>query len=200
VFPFPGPDGITKDGDTLVVASFEGEFVARVNPNNGNIIQQVDVGGTPTEVISHPDHGLWAAVFDTGELVEIDRDTFEILRRVVVGQGPVGISAGASHLWVTNHAEGTIAKVDPGTGEVALTVAVGNGPTGLVVANGSVWVTVTDDGNLLQVDPNSGDLLSSTPLGGASAGGGPTGIDAFDGTLWVAMQGEQSVVRIDLAA
>lgn len=200
VFPFPAPDGIDKDGDTLVVASFEGEFVARVDPNNGNIIQQVDVGGTPTEVISHPDHGLWAAVFDTGELVEIDRDSFEVLQRVVVGQRPVGISAAASHLWVTNHAEGTIAKVDPGTGEVALTVPVGNGPTGLVVANGSVWVTVTDDGNLLQVDPTNGELLSSTPLGGASAGGGPTGIDALEGTLWVAIQGEQSVVRIDLAA
>lgn len=197
-FSFEGPDGIDKDGDTIVVASFDGEFVARVDPSNGDILQQVEVGGKPTEVISHPDHGLWAAVFDTGELVEIDRESFEILQRVSVGQGPVGMAASSAHLWVANHDEGTIAKVDPETGEVVRTVAVGNGPTELVVNNGSAWVTVTDDGALVEVDANNGQILSSTPLGGANAGGGPTGISFADGTLWVAMQGEQSVVRIDL--
>lgn len=197
-FSFEGPDGIDKDGDTIVVASFDGEFVARVDPSNGDILQQVEVGGKPTEVISHPDHGLWAAVFDTGELVEIDRESFEILQRVSVGQGPVGMATSSAHLWVANHDEGTIAKVDPETGEVVRTVAVGNGPTELVVNNGSAWVTVTDDGALVEVDANNGQILSSTPLGGANAGGGPTGISFADGTLWVAMQGEQSVVRIDL--
>jgi len=198
VFPFEGPDGIDKDDDTIVVASFDGEFVARVNPNNGEILQQVDVGGQPTEVISHPDHGLWAAVFDTGELVEIDRESFEIVQRVTVGQGPVGITAASSHLWVANHDEGTIAKVDPTTGEVVRTVVVGNGPTELVVDNGSAWVTLTDDGTLVEVNANNGRILSRTPLGGANAGGGPTGISFAEGTLWIAMQGEQSVVRIDL--
>jgi len=197
-FNFPGPDGIEKDGDTIVVASFDGEFVARVNPNTGEIIQQVDVGGTPTEVVSHPDHGLWAAVFDTGEVVEIDRDSFEILRRITVGRGPVGIYAAATTLWVANHDEGTVVRINPETGDIAFTVAVGAGPTELVVKNGSAWVTVTDDGSLLQIDARNGDLISSTPLGGASAGGGPTGISFADNTLWIAMQGEQSVVRIDL--
>jgi len=197
-FPFPGPDGIEKDGNTIIVASFDGEFVARVDPGSGAILQQVDVGGTPTEVVSHVDHGLWAAVFDTGELVEIDRDSFEILRRVTVGQGPVGLYASRSYLWAANHDEGTIVKVDPETAEVVWTVSVGDGPTELVVNSGSVWVTVTDDGNLVQVSAANGSILSSTPLGGVSGGGGPTGISFADNTLWVAMQGEQSVVRIDL--
>ncbi|MEZ5244098.1 MAG: YncE family protein [Acidimicrobiales bacterium] len=197
-FSFPGPDGIDKDGDTIVVASFDGEFVARLDPNTGEILQRVDVGGTPTAVISHPDHGLWAAVFDTGELVEIDRDSFEVIQRVVVGQGPVGITGASSHLWVANHDEGTIAKVDPETGEVVRTVVVGDGPTELVVNNGSAWVTVTDEGTLVQVNANNGDIVSRTPLGGATAGGGPTGISFADGTLWIAMQGEQSVVRVDI--
>jgi len=197
-FAFPGPDGIEKDGDTIVVASFDGEFVARVDPGSGEILQQVDVGGTPTEVISHPEHGLWAAVFDTGEIVEIDRDSFEILRRVTVGRGPVGIYAAATTLWVANHDEGTIVRVNPETGVVAFTVEVGAGPTELVVKSGSAWVTVTDDGSLVQVDARNGELISRTPLGGASAGGGPTGISFADNTLWIAMQGEQSVVRVDL--
>lgn len=198
IFPFEGPDGIDKLDNTLVVASFDGEFVARVDPNSGQILRQVDVGGKPTAVISHSNHGLWAAVFDTGEIVQIDPETFEILQRVVVGQGPVGISADPSFLWVSNHDEGTVAKVAPGSGEVMLTVEVGNGPTETAVGAGSVWVTVTDDGAVVEVDDDDGRILSRTPLGGANAGGGPTGISFAEGTLWIAMQGEQSVVRIDL--
>ncbi|MEQ8842664.1 MAG: YncE family protein [Acidimicrobiales bacterium] len=197
-YPFPGPDGIEKDGDSLVVASFDQSFVARVDPNDGTIVQRVDVGGKPTDILSHPDHGLWVALFDTGEIVQIDPTSFEVVARVTVGQGPVGLAAGPAAIWVTNNEEGTVAKVDPATGEVLLTTPVGNGPTDAVVANGSVWITVTDDGALAQVAAVDGTVESITPLGGASAGGGPTGIAATEGSLWIAMQGEQSVVRVGL--
>lgn len=193
----PGPDGIAKDGDTLVVASFDEGFVARVDPTSGEVVEWVDVGGRPTAV-HRGDHGLWVAVFDTGELVRIDPDSFDIVERVVVGAGPVGISADATHLWVTNNDEGTVAKVDPETAEVVFTVAVGEGPAEVVSVEGSAWVTVSDDGTLVQLDTATGEILTVTPLGGAIAGGGPTGIDFADGALWIAVQGEQSVVRIDI--
>lgn len=197
-FAFLGPDGIEKDGDTLVVASFDGNLVSRVNPGSGEAMQTVDVGGSPTDVISHPDHGLWVAVFSTGELVQIDPVTFTVLNRVTVGQGPVGIAADATHLWVANHDDGTIAKVDPATGELVEQIPVGAGPTELVVTGGSVWTTVTDDGSLVEVDVNNGAIITRTPLGGAGGGGGPTGISFGSDAIWVAMQGEQSVVRIEL--
>lgn len=197
VLPFLSPDGIDKDGDTIVVASGSGE-VSRLDPNTGDVLQSVEVGGTPTAVFSHEDHGLWAAVAETGELVEIDRETFEIAQRVIVGAGPVAITAGPTNLWVTNQDEGTVAKVDPVAGEVLLTVRVGDSPTESVVAEGFVWVTTTGDGSLVQVEAGSGDLVTRTPLGGTSAGGGPSGISYGSGALWIAMQGEQSVVRVDL--
>jgi streptogramin lyase len=197
-FPFEGPDGIEKDGSTLIVSSFDGGYVARVDSGTGESLQTVEVGGSPTGVLSHPEHGLWAAVFDTGEIVQIDRESFEVVQRLIVGAGPVSIGFDATHLWVTNHDEGTIAKVDPVSGEVVMTVVVGAGPTELVAVEGSVWATVTDDGSVVQVDANSGAIVSRTPLGGASAGGGPTGISYGNGAIWVAMHREQSVVRIEL--
>ena len=197
-FPFLGPDGIEKDGDTLIVASFDGNLVSRINPGSGEAIQTVDVGGSPTDVLSHPDHGLWVAVFSTGELVQIDRTTFEVIARVTVGQGPVGLAADATHIWVANHDDGTIAKIDPTTGELVEQIRVGDGPTELIANGGSVWVTATDEGSLVQVDVNNGSIITRTPLGGASAGGGPTGISFGGDAIWVAMQGEQSVVRVDL--
>lgn len=195
IFPFPGPDGIAKVGDSIVVASFDEGFVAKIDPASGEILRQVDVGGSPT-ALYNGDHGLWVTVFDTGELVRLDRSSLVSNERIVVGAGPVGIGADATHLWVTNNDEGTVAKVDPETAEVVLTVEVGESPAEVVSVQGSAWVTVSDDGTLVQIDAASGRILSITPLGGAIAGGGPTGIDFAAGSLWIAMQGEQSVVRI----
>jgi YVTN family beta-propeller protein len=197
-FAFLGPDGITKDGDSLVVASFDGNIVGRIDPGTGELLQQVDVGGSPTAVYSDATYGLWAAVFDTGEIVQIDQSSFGIRQRVVVGAGPVGITSDGTHLYVTNNGEGTVAKVDPFTGDVVWTAPVGEEPTEVVVVDDAAWATVTGEGSLVQLDLETGEVVSRTPLGGAVAGGGPTGISYGAGALWIAMQGEQSVQKVEL--
>ncbi|MEM7141638.1 MAG: hypothetical protein AAF548_11450 [Actinomycetota bacterium] len=197
VFPFPGPDGIAKVDDALVVASFDGGYVSRINPTTGEELQRLDVGDRPSDVF-FDEKGLWVALFDSGEIVRIDVDEFSVADRVQTGANPVGITAGPGRLWVANNGEGTISKVNPDTLEVELTVVVGEGPADIAIAAGAAWVTVSDDGTLVQVDVSTGEIVTVTPLGGAIAGGGPTGIDVAGGALWVAMQGEQSVVKIEI--
>ncbi len=194
-FPFTGPDGIAKDGATLVVASFDGAFVARIDPGSGEILEQVDVLGSPTAVAVTEEHGIWAAIFETGEVVQIDRAAFTVTQRVIVGAGPVGLAAHEGSLWITNHEEGTVAEVDMASGEVVQSIAVGLGPTELAIVGLDVWVTVTDAGEIVQIERATGDILTRTPLG-SSARGGPTGISVGNGSIWVAVQGERSVVRI----
>ncbi len=194
-FPFAGPDGIAKDGSTLVVASFDGAFVARVDPGSGEILEQVDVLGSPTAVAVTENHGIWAAIFETGEVVQIDPTTFTIVQRVIVGAGPVGLAAHEGSLWITNHEEGTVAEVDMASGEVLRSIPVGLGPTELAIVGPDVWVTVTDAGEIVQIERATGDILTRTPLG-SNARGGPTGISVGNGSIWVAVQGERSVVRI----
>ncbi len=195
--PFPGPDGLAKDGGTLIVSSYDERFVGRLDPASKEITQRVGVGGNPTAVIVDNEFGIWAAVYDTGELVQIDPATFTVTRRVAVGAGPVGLALSPSGLWVANHEAGTVVKVDMATGEVLATVEVGAGPTEIVAVGGSMWVTVTDSGEIVQIDGGSGDIVTRTPVGGTGMGGGPTGISAASGTLWVAVVSEQSVVRVD---
>jgi len=194
-FPFEGPDGIAKDGSTLVVASFDGAFVARIDPGSGAIMERVDVLGSPTAIEVTEGHGIWAAIFETGEVVQIDSTTFTITQRVIVGAGPVGLAAHEGSLWITNHEEGTVAEVDMATGEVLKSIGVGLGPTELAIVGDDVWVTVTDAGELVQVERATGDIITRTPLG-SNARGGPTGISVGNGSIWVAVQGERSVVRI----
>ncbi len=196
-FPFPGPDGIAKDDGNLIVASHDGLFVARVNSADGEILDQVDVQGKPTAVAVTTNFGIWAAIFDTGELVRIDSDSFEIVERVIVGAGPVGLTVHEGLAWVANHEEDTIAVVDLETAEVLETIAVGAGPTEVAVQGDYAWVTVTDAGNLIQLDTATYKIVTQTPLG-ASSRGGPTGIAVGNGSVWVAVQGERSVVRVTL--
>jgi YVTN family beta-propeller protein len=196
-FSFPAPDGLAKDGPTLIVASHDEAFIARVSPESGEILNQVDVQGKPTAVVVTADFGIWAAIFDTGELVQIDPESFEITARVIVGAGPVGVTVGAGLAWVANHEEGTVAVVDLTTFEVVETIAVGAGPTEVAMLGDHAWVTVTDAGNLIQIDTETYKIITQTPLG-TSSRGGPTGIAVGNGSIWVAVQGERSVVRVTL--
>ncbi len=199
-FEFAGPDGLAKLGPSLVVASSAGQFVAQVEPATGEILNQVDVGGTPTDVLVMPDEAsLWVALFDTGEVVRIDTASFSVTDRVRVGDGPFGLSLDDQTLWVVNRLEGTVAAVDTASASVALTFPVGAGPTAAVVYEDDLWVTVTESGDLLQLQPETGQIITRTPLG-TSRGGGPAGVAVGSGSLWVAMQGERSVVRVTPSA
>ncbi len=194
-FEFPGPDGIAKAGATLVVASFDEAFVARVDPATGAILQQVDVLGSATAVVATEGHGIWAAVFETGEVVRIDPDSFTVTDRVIVGAGPVGLAVHEDRMWVSNAREGTVVEVDLVSGEVLQTILVGAGPTELAVVGPDVWVAVTEAGDLVQIDRASGDIVTRTPVG-AYDRGGPKGVTVGAGSLWVAVQGERSVLRV----
>jgi len=197
-FDFPGPDGLAKDGKSLVISSFDNGVVARFDPAVGKVVEQVSVGGNPTAIAVSDQGGIWAAIFNTGELVRIDPSTFTISDRIPVGAGPVGIALSPGTVWVANHDEGTIAEVSIAERKVISTIEVGEGPTELLVDSGSLWVTVTGAGDLLQIDVATGKVVTRTPLGGVSRGGGPTGISAGAGSIWVAIEGEQSVVRVTL--
>jgi hypothetical protein len=190
--PFPGPDGLTKFGDGLLVASFSEGFVGLVDPNAGTITSRADVGGDATAVAAS-DAWIYAAVFDTGEVVKIDPATFTVVDRVIVGAGPVGLALGeGDQVWVTNRTEGTVASVDFATGEV-FSIPVGAGPVEVQQAFGSLWVAVSDDGELVQIDMTERKVVTRTPLGGS-----PTGLSVGAGSLWVGVAGDRSVVRVTL--
>ena len=198
VFEFPGPDGIAKLGGTLVVASFDGGFLAQVDPASGDILNQLDVLGKPSDVwVDGDERWIWVALFDTGEVVKVDAETFEVAGRVTVGAGPVGLTGEAGVLWVANNTEGTAVSVDMESVEVLSSVAVGEGPTSTAIYEGDLWVSITDAGEVVQVDRETGEIISRTPVGSSNRGG-PTGMTVGAGSLWVAMQGERSVVRITL--
>ena len=189
---FPGPDGLAKHGDTLLVASFSEGFVARVDPADGALIDRVDVGGSATAVTVRDDR-IYAAVFGTGEVVKIDSETFEVVDRAIVGAGPVGLLAGTGdRVWITNRSEGTVARVDFETGEI-FSIAVGDGPVEVASAFGSLWVAVADAGELVQISFADQAVVTRTPLGGS-----PTGLSVGAGSLWVAISGDRSVVRVRL--
>ncbi|MDG1878737.1 MAG: hypothetical protein P8I99_15120 [Acidimicrobiales bacterium] len=198
VFDFPSPDGIAKLGPTLVVASFDGGFVAQVDPANGEVLNELDVLGEPGDVwVNDSEDWIWVALVDSGEVVKIDAETLEIADRVTVGAGPSGLTGDDGILWVANDIEGTVVGVDMDSVEVVASIAVGDSPTAAAIYENDLWVSVTGAGELVQIDRETGEVITRTPLGSSNRGG-PGGMTAGSGSLWVAMQGERSVVRITI--
>ena len=198
VFEFPGPDGVAKLGDTLVVASSDERFVAQVDPASGQILDRVEVPGTPGDVwISGDERWIWIGLLDTGEVVKVDAETFVVVERVTVGAGPVDLEGAGGTLWVTNRIEQTVVGVDMETGVLGSSFLVGGEPTASAVYRNDLWVSLTAAGELVQLDLVSGAVLSRTPLGSSSRGG-PSGMAVGAGSLWIAMQSERSVVRVTI--
>ncbi len=190
-FPIDGPDGLQKDGRTLIVAAARGGYVARVDSADGTILDRIDVGGSPTAVLVTAEGRIFAAVFDTAEVVELDRSVLSVIGRTSVGDGPVGLASGGEGIiFVSSQTAGTVSRVDLDSGEM-IEVEVGAAPIELAISFGSLWVSVSESGDLVELDLDDLTILSRTPLGGT-----PTGLSVGADSLWVAVADDMVVVRI----
>ncbi len=144
-----------------------------------------------------------------GMLVEIDRGSGEIRRRVPVGRTPTAVAEGEGGVWLLDADTRTVSRVDPGDGTTS-TFATGATPTDLAVGAGGVWV-----GNgrrlssaqfvgpvatsVVRIDPVSRTERASVALprrGGAVSNQAENHLAATDEALW-AVSPDFSLARVD---
>lgn len=130
-----GPSSLSVlNGDVWVTSVLANEITP--------IDMQTGVLGTPVQVLSGAVratsgyNALW--VSGTENLVTRivpapNNDGPPAQHALKVGQGPVGIAAGAGSVWVANSQDGTVSQVDPTSLEVTATLPVGPDPVAVVV-------------------------------------------------------------------
>ena len=74
-------------------------------------------------------------------VVGIDPASDLIVRRIPVGNGPIGVSVGEGSVWTANYLAGTVSRVDPKRGS-AISIDVGRNATDVEAGEEGVWVTV----------------------------------------------------------
>ena len=71
----------------------------------------------------------------------MDPEKRRVLRRILVGEGPLAATVGAGSVWVTNRDSRTISRIDPRTNRVTETISLAAAPHAISFARGHVWVT-----------------------------------------------------------
>ena len=180
-----GPDGITVDGDDVVVADASAGTLIRIRGDNA---------GSPVAAGHQPD----SPVVD-GNVTWVVASGDDAVRRngraIPVGRAPESLAVGESSVWVTNAGDGTVTRIDKASGNVVGDpIPVGGRPLDITIAGGIAWVSSFDDGTVTRIDTKTGKVAGAVEVGGRLRG-----IAAGDGTVWVADATNDVVTPIDTA-
>jgi YVTN family beta-propeller protein len=182
---------LTQGGGSTAGASVGPNAVGVVDSESGEVISEIDVGGTPAEVAAGLG-AIWVTNANDNTVSRIDPSTNDVRQTVEVGGGPAGVAVGGGAVWVVNGLDGTVSRVDPTTNRVVQTVTVGNGPSGVAYGEGAVWVTNSADGTVSQIASGSGRVRRTVP-----AVIGASGVAVGFRRIWVVSPSSASVVALD---
>ncbi len=180
----------TQGGGSEARASVAGNAVGVID-SDGDIVSEVAVGESPTDVAAAPD-AVWVTNATEDTVSRIDPATNDVEQTIDVGGGPAGVAVGGGAVWVANGLDATVSRIDPVANKEVQRITVGNGPTGVAVGEGAVWVTNSVDGTVTRIAPGPGRVTGRFPaLVGAS------GIAVGFDRVWVASPAAGSVVALD---
>jgi YVTN family beta-propeller protein len=178
-----------RGGGSEASAAVSGNAVG-VFDSDGDIVSEIEVGDTPSEVAATRD-AVWVTNTTDNTVSRIDPATNDVRQTIAVGAGPTGVAGGGGDVWVANGLEATVSRVDPSTNREVQKVAVGNGPTGIAFGEGAVWVTNSVDGTVSRVAPGPGTVTGTFP-----AVVGVSAVTVGFGRVWVASPSTASVLAL----
>jgi DNA-binding beta-propeller fold protein YncE len=126
------PAGVMWHAGHVLVANMGTDYVARVDPATGQVVEKVITGKGAHTVFIAPDRKLiWVNNRASGSTVSLDPATLKVVRQYKIPGGPDDIDfAPDGKLWITRRWAEKVAVLDPATGEYE-TVQVGRSPHGL---------------------------------------------------------------------
>jgi streptogramin lyase len=186
-----GPCGPQVSAGVIWLAVDDG--LARVDPKTGKVAT-TKLGGGAFPGAGEP---LWAAKYESGELLRVDPKTGEVKRTIPPPGGAVEgppVAVGFQALWFGNGSNRRVYRLDPVSGAVKAEIATSM-PARLMVTAESVWLTSYNEGVVERIDP-----ATDTVVYRARLGGNINGITEGFGSVWVSDTGRGRLYRLDPAA
>jgi hypothetical protein len=178
-------DAIVYDGVSNRVFTLNGDAHSStvIDPQAGNAIATVALGGKPEYGVSAGDGKVYANLTDTAEVVEIDAKAASVVRRWPTGpcKQPVSMAIDTTHHRLFSGCRsGVMAISDYRAGKVVATVPIGGGVdgAGFDPASGDAFAS-NADGTLTVIHQDSPDQYHvaetvPTPQGSRNMGFDPT--------------------------
>jgi DNA-binding beta-propeller fold protein YncE len=138
------PAGVLWHNGKILVADMGTDYVAVVDPADGQVTERIHTGKGAHNLFLSPDHQIiWVNNRIGGTTTSLDAATLTPIRSYAIPGGPDDIAfAPDGRLWITRRFAEKVAVLDPKTGEYE-TVDVGRSPHGLFLSpRGSVAASV----------------------------------------------------------
>ena len=133
----PTPAGITtRPGGTLLVADMGSDYIAEVDPANGNVIRKITTGNGAHNFLASPDgKTLYVTNRVAGTVSVLDADTLEVKHTLQAPGGPddMALSPDGQELWVTGRWHAWVDVIELASGMLKTSVPVGRSPHGIFV-------------------------------------------------------------------
>lgn len=199
----PDTGGILEVGAGAVWVLGRGrETVLRLDPKSGEVLHEIPVNGSPSEIAATPD-GVWVADYagtQSGNLTRIDPNTNEVVAEIKTPgiAESVAVDEKTGDVWAValdqtkgyiDYENNQLVRVDAGSDEISARYRLEGGVSNVITGGGQIWTAA--DG-LKRIEPRTEEIRTIVPLPPSD----PYRMEADADSLWAAGGGE--VVRIDL--
>ncbi|CAN5134339.1 hypothetical protein BH23ACT9_BH23ACT9_17380 [soil metagenome] len=153
-------DGRPVVDDSVWIArrDAEGGLLARLDPDTGEVQQEVRPLPGSYALAHDEEHGALWATGTFGHVNRIDLATGELTSTRFEGRN-FYLAVGGGYAWTTDEARGVVHQFDE-NGTLVKTWATGAGARSVVYSDGTVWVGNQDAGTVTEIDPASGEVNS----------------------------------------
>ena len=138
------------EGSVWVVCEDDG-VVARIDPENDEMVDQIDVGFQPRFVTS-AFGDIWVSSYFDGTITRIDPANGKVLAEITTDQGPQIMAEAGDLLWVSCTDTDTVNAIDPAT-DVVFALQTPVTPDGLAFDDMTLWVATEIGPELTGIDP-----------------------------------------------
>jgi YVTN family beta-propeller protein len=133
----PQPAGITtRPGGTLLVGIMGADYIAEIDPQNGNVIRQIHTGAGAHNFLATPDGRMLYVSNRVADTISVlDPATLNITATFQAPGGPddMALSPDGHELWVTGRWHAWVDVIELASGALRTSIPVGRSPHGIFV-------------------------------------------------------------------
>jgi glucose/arabinose dehydrogenase len=136
-----------QNGDVLLAAGQQSGVVWALDGGSGAVLNEIEVGGGPTSIVTDPTSQRAYVLLDTlNQVVAIDTSTLAVTGRLDLPARPIGaaVSSDGTLFIAGGDASGEVWVVEPGASAIRFRVPIGGRPVGLALSSDGTAVYVPD--------------------------------------------------------
>ena len=154
--------GVGFDGTSIWVGSTGDQFLFKVRPSDGSILDNIRISGNPTG-LAFDGTNIWSSADSTGMVNRTNGDT-RTNTAFTVGSGngssPQAVAFDGTNVWVSSFTDNTVIKIGLDGGTQG-TYSVGSHPRSVVFDGANIWVANTGSNSVTKLRASDGALLGT---------------------------------------